>query len=746
MDIPNRFVVDEPGFKQPGRSADLPRAEMRKNRREEPSKPEEKSDSQGILSRISELIPSRNASSSDQQGDADCAELAQLRRNNHRLAERLEQLEDRSWEVRESEEIHRSLSEAFGDVVIHRNAAGDLLFRNKVFEAYFDDQQDLPDPLLVSSELDECTETGEAIATRDIQLETLQGRRWFAWTDLQVRDPQSGEVALRSVARDITQQKRSEQASAEALARAEQANAAKSRFLAMVSHEIRTPLNGIIGMAGLLNDSPMAPDQANYVDAIVSSGNTLLNLIEDLLDTARIESGHIDLTPRPTDPRRLVEDVAELLAPAAREKGLDLSTYLSPELPAQLVLDPGRMRQILFNLLGNAVKFTKTGGVSIDVAMAEPNGAMVAAQENGESTEQHVIFTVRDSGPGLAKEDQMRIFEEFVQTDEGATREYGGAGLGLAISKNLVELMGGSIRVSSRLGKGTTFELKIALDTSDGMDHKFTAQPTLDLQVALISNRTPARRALVQSVRALGANVNSFDSLAAFELNHDESAKYDILMAPFGDWPRDQLSRFAARSDMAKRLINITDGSTAGRKIGDDFQVHGWVTQPVRQISLWRVLANKLPGNQAEEVDQIANMCPQDPMNILLAEDNPINAMLAKALLNKLGHRVIHVLDGAQALEAVEGHHFDLVLMDLHMPIMDGLTALRAIRRFEGPKAITPIVVLSADGQQEAKEEALKSGAQDFLLKPLDQDALFDILDHFARRRKLLPKTPMSLQ
>jgi signal transduction histidine kinase/CheY-like chemotaxis protein len=652
-------------------------------------------------------------------------QIHELNKKNQLLADRLECLEDKSWEVRESEEIHRSISEIFGDLVIHRgggdgDSAEKLLFSNNIYDLYFNEQFPPPDPASFTGRETADDESG---LSHDVELDTLQGRRWFRWTDLPVRDPHTGEVALRSVARDITQQKTSEQEILAALARAEQANAAKSRFLAMVSHEIRTPLNGIIGMAGLMKDSPLAADQKSYIDAISSSGDTLLNLIEDLLDTARIESGQVELALRPCNLRQLVEGVAELLAPVAQEKGLELATFIGPDVPQNLMLDSGRIRQILLNLAGNAVKFTKTGGVGIEVTC--PSEIDVEGRTG-------LHFAVRDSGPGLAESDQQRIFEEFVQTDEGATREHGGAGLGLAISKNLVELMDGQIGVTSRLGRGTTFEFSINTEPPE-TDGEASVPTPLDQQIAVILHRNPARQALVNSLRTLGARVSTFDSPKAFQINDEPSSAFSAIIAPFAEWPLDDPSSFRPALAPGGRLINISDVTvTAANPSKSQHDIDAWLTRPVRQQTLFRVLSNQIkPGaSWRESAEHVPTDMPA--MDILLAEDNPINALLAQSLLTKMGHRVVHVENGQHALEQLHNRRFDLLLLDLHMPVMDGLTTLQKMHEELDEADRAAVIVLSADGQEEVRDAALKLGARDFLIKPIDPQGLLETLQPFV--------------
>ena len=264
-----------------------------------------------------------------------------------------------------------------------------------------------------------------------------------------MRDKTSDQVSHRAIARDITARKRAETALINARERAEYASQAKSRFLATVSHEIRTPMNGIMGMAKLLADTKLSPEQRTYVGAVSTSASALLALIEDLLDFSKIEAGRFDAEPQPMSPREIADNVVELLAAKAFAKGIGLGCHVAPDVPQPITADPGRVRQVLLNLIGNAIKFTDTGGVLLVVTKA------------GTGKTGSIRFSVADTGPGLRPEDTERIFEEFEQADGTSTRPHGGAGLGLAISKRLVGSMGGTISVSSELGKGSDFAFEI---------------------------------------------------------------------------------------------------------------------------------------------------------------------------------------------------------------------------------------------------------------------------------------------
>ncbi len=653
-----------------------------------------------------------------------------LLEKNRRLADRLEALEDQTWEIRESEEVHRSLAEAFGDVVIHRDSNGEIVFSNEVFATYFNAEILPPHPQNErEDDRKEAQTPGRSpldVTSRDIELQTKRGKRWFSWADLSVRDPVSGAVCMRSVGRDITRRKSDEQKVLAALQKARTANSAKSRFLAMVSHEIRTPLNGVIGMAGLLRDTPLRSDQENYVDAIGRSGQTLLSLIEDLLDTARIENDQLTLATRSCNLQRLVEDVTDLVAPMAHENGLQLATYVDPMIPQDVVCDPARLRQVLLNLIGNAVKFTCTGGVGIEVRAANAQKA-----KKGFTS---IEFSVRDSGPGLAQVDQDRIFEEFVQTTQGATREHGGAGLGLAISMRLVRLMGGTIEVESLPDKGATFHFALDVAVEISSESQPKQMEKADCSVAIIMPRSPARNTFVRLVRACVHSADTFDSVQSFCLNRSSRPDIQLVIADIGDLTPDEFAGLRTEISDGARLIaigNVTGASRTGSAAQENLD--GWLTMPVRKTSLRAVIDNTTKPLNAPSLspdlsgDQVSGH--NEGLKFLLAEDNPINALLARSLFNKLGHRVHHVENGEAAVEAFSSEHFDAVFMDLHMPIMDGIEALQEIRSRDGWGKTCPLFVLSADGQSDVKEQALTVGADNFLMKPLDLHAITALLD-----------------
>ena len=367
-----------------------------------------------------------------------------------RLEQRNEELSDRNWELRETEERARSFLEAQGDFIVRRDADGCITYANDAFCSLAERDREVllgSDFALPLLEQGDSAFSPDGARIYDQKIATEEGPRWIAWREVSV--PLGGGAETQSVGRDVTDRTQGELALAEARDQAETANRAKSRFLAMVSHEIRTPLNGILGMADLLLDTPLTPEQATYARAVKTSGDTLLSLIEEILDFSKIESGRLDLDARPFPLVTLIEEVAELLAPRAQAKSLEIAAYVEDRLPEHVIGDATRLRQVLLNLAGNAIKFTDRGGVGI-------------VAEAGACTDE-ITISVRDTGIGIPAAQQERIFREFEQGDDGPARKFGGTGLGLAISRRIVERMGGSISVESAAGAGSTFSFTIPL-------------------------------------------------------------------------------------------------------------------------------------------------------------------------------------------------------------------------------------------------------------------------------------------
>ena len=637
------------------------------------------------------------------------------------LSERLEMLEDQSWEIRESEDIHRSAAEAFGDIVIHRNAMGEITFSNSVYEKYFEHPSQLPGFAI------DMSKDHQRSTVRDVEIATKIGPRWFAWTDLIIRDFETGASGTRSIGRDITERKKYEQSLKEKATEAHQVSNAKTRFLGMMSHEIRTPLSGILGMTKLLNESDLTSSQSSHLKAIETSSRTLLELVEDLLDQAQLDTGHMVIAKNPTNLVRLVEDVCELLGDRARQKNIMITSHIDARLAASVELDGPRLKQVLVNLAGNALKFTETGGVAIDVMIEQSDGTNTPIMS----------VSVKDSGPGIAGQDLDKIFNAFAQVDSGSNRTYEGAGLGLAISQDLVRLMGGKITVESKINNGTVFQFKLPLTPeciTDPSDEKVDC-------VILAMPSTPARDALTKTAYQFSRKVITANSTDNLEIIASTCPKNTVVIVDDAfsiseSWAMNIRGILGQDS----RLIRLEPAQgTTPIALDDIFD--GWLTWPVRSESL----KNALFGVHRIEDENMIRLEQQNEkgiaptlgrsLHVLLAEDNPINTLLATSLLGKLGHRVTHAEDGEKAYEFfVRGQSnspFDVILMDLHMPQCDGVTAIRSIRKHEMNMDIskTPIVVLSADNQDSAQTEALHAGADDFLLKPLDFVNVANILN-----------------
>ncbi|ESY22690.1 response regulator [Mesorhizobium sp. LNJC394B00] len=643
----------------------------------------------------------------------------------------IETLADRMWEMQESEERFRGLIDALGDLVVHRDRDGHIVYANMVFAGLVGtDQRDLAGRTLADLGIDvgivpdAAFSDHECLSSTDVSIRTPNGPRWFSWIELSVRDKDSGAVSHRAIARDITARKRAESSLITARERAEYASQAKSRFLATVSHEIRTPMNGIMGMAKLLADTNLSPEQRTYVGAVSTSASALLALIEDLLDYSKIEAGRFDPEPQPTSLREIADNIIELMAAKAFAKNIGLGCHVEPDVPQMIMADPGRVRQVLLNLIGNAIKFTDTGGVLVSVARARTE------------ISDRICFTVADTGPGLREDDMERIFEEFEQSDGTSTRTHGGAGLGLAISRRLVAAMGGAISVSSRLGEGSEFVFEIpAAGATEAPQNRQNI--LAGRRAVIVSKNAVEADAIARTIRAHGGAVDvaATASQATPFAEHCDVLLIDAALED-GDGRLLKRLRQSGFADCeAITLIAPTDRGMLG-----EFRTNGYATflaRPVRGETLLRVLltshAPALPPPKPEKTGASslrAHGGRQQGLSVLIAEDNDINAMLARATLLKAGHRVKVVGNGKAAVEAVTEaglkNRFDVVLMDLHMPVMDGLDAIAAIRRHEEEMAVppVPIMVLSADSQEKTRHTVLAHGASGFVTKPLDPDAL----------------------
>jgi PAS domain S-box-containing protein len=647
--------------------------------------------------------------------------IRQMKGEFRRLEGRLDEAEDRHWEFKESQERAKSFFEAQGDVIARRDGKGIVTYANDSFcRLAGRSREDLigTDFALPVEEQGETTFLPDGTRIHDQKISAAGDARWIAWREVAVRS--DGDSEMQSVGRDVTDRVIAEHALADARDQAEAANRAKSRFLAMVSHEIRTPLNGILGMADLLGDTPLVPEQTTYLTAIKTSGNTLVSFIEDMLDLSKIEAGRLDLTPHPFGLASFVEEAVELLGPRAQAKGLEICAYVDERLPSRVIGDAARLRQVLLNLVGNAIKFTTAGGVSIIV---EPD-----------QQPDHIVISVRDTGIGIAPEDQTRIFREFEQADTGSTRKFGGIGLGLTISKRIVERMSGGIAIESVVGKGSLFRVTVPLPR-DGESHA-TAFAVPDLtgnDILIVAPAAVEASLLARRLQRWGARITIVpDDKVAAALLPEQAWSAVLVDHALGLEASATLARLSAK--FLRRIVLVTPAMRHELSALKDAGFTGYLIKPVRAASLAARFAadDDFDHGPVSEPIETPSIAPEsEGLSILIAEDNEINALLARALLVKLGHRPVVVESGNAAIECWQaaraaGTPFDRVLMDLHMPGMDGLEATRRIRTIEAQEHSrrTPIVALTANATVEDRETCLSAGMDGFVVKPLDRERL----------------------
>ncbi|WP_372396066.1 response regulator [Azospirillum sp. HJ39] len=523
-------------------------------------------------------------------------------------------------------------------------------------------------------------------------------------------------------------------------ARAEAATQAKSEFLAAMSHEIRTPMNGIMGMTELLFDTPLAEEQRQFAQAIRSSSNALLTIINDILDISKLEAGRVTVETLPFDPADLVEGVVELLTPRAQEKGIEIGFYIDPMLRRTLLGDPTRIRQILVNLVGNAVKFTDVGSVAVEL-------------EALDVTDTHLVLrmTVTDTGIGIAADALPTLFNKFQQVDGSITRKFGGTGLGLAICRQLSELMGGGIAVESTPGAGSRFQVDLPLTLSDEALPP-AERPLAGRSALVVDDLAVNRRVLASMLDSLGARPstvdNAPDALEALTRAAVGGRPFDIVLIDQtmpGMGGDALLAAIAGNPLLAgSRRVLVTALAPAARADGGPVQglAHAALGRPLRQGALCACLSGlfTVGGPAADRQDSLRAAAegrraePARSGRILLAEDNRTNQLFATTLLRKLGYTVELAEDGEQAVAAVCRGGIDLVLMDVQMPGMDGLEAAQAIRAFGGPLAGLPIIALTADAMPGTREQCLRAGMSDYLTKPISRAGLVTALDGWLGR------------
>jgi signal transduction histidine kinase/CheY-like chemotaxis protein len=642
--------------------------------------------------------------------------------------------EDREWQQDENVTLLFTIHDALGDLAVARDMTGKIVQANATFREMTGHR---------SPEGKSCEEIGLSFRAGaqqhrfDVEIATPYGARIYVWHDVMARDPVSGRLILQSIGRDVTDERATARNREEARRKAESTSAAKSRLLATVSHEIRTPLSGILGMGHLLWQTRLNPEQQNYLAGIRQSGNALVQLVEDLLDFSIIEAGRFQLNPRSEPVRSLVESVVEMLAFRAHEKGIEIGSTVMSDVPLMLDFDPARLRQVLFNVIGNAVKFTEQGGVLIRASMQAAD----------------LVIEVTDTGPGMTADEQARVFAEFEQA--GSARERSaGSGLGLAISARIMREFGGSLTVSSRTGKGSVFTIRFPAQSSLLVPPaSLAAVPAADRHrllegshVLLLAPEGPASAAIAGIIATLGGTCHLATDLDDADLVLDSAISAGT---PCTDIIVDHRMATEFSSDLSTRpdvadaamrkifLVNPEERNSRQQGLFD-----AWLIRPLREQSLIDVLKGRMRG--VEKRDALNDNQPgfgfalpgpetAKGLSVLLAEDDPVNAMLVRAMLEKAGHSVRTVSDFTALLDAILGDDAvlpDLVLSDLNMPGGNGISVIGSIRageRNRGRKPV-PLVVLTADQRDTTRGEALLNGASTVLQKPVDPQRLLDVV------------------
>lgn len=624
------------------------------------------------------------------------------------------------------------MQESMGDIVVIRNMNRRIVEANRVFR----EMTGCTAPEGMScEEIGIAFRPGDKVHAYDVEIATPFGQRIFSWHDVVTRDLASSRLMISSIARDVTEERLALAEREDARLRAEKADAEKARLLATVSHEIRLPLSGMLGMNHLLSQTKLNQEQRNYLDGMKQSGQSLVQLVEDLLDYSTMEAGRFRLNPRAENLRRLIESIVEMLAHRAHEKGIEIASFVTPDVPDYLDFDPARLRQVLFNLIGNAVKFTQVGGVVIRARMVD-----------GE-----LQITVEDTGPGMSEAEQARIFGEFEQAGPLSQRS-AGTGLGLAISARIVREFGGNLTVSSRRGEGSTFKLVFRPGRAPAeMPDSGRSHCLQHTNVLLIAPEGVAAAVTMEAIEAFGGKCILIHQPQDLDrLRNGPASGMAYLTDIIVDLRISALFRDALRDWPQQTIRRTLLVSPEERASTTHASFDAWLIRPLREKSLIDVLCGRLRG--IERRDAINDNHPDvgfssrvvegaSGIEILVAEDDAVNARIIRAVLEKSGY-IVRAVDNFQALQqsvaSGESRLPNLIVSDLNMPGGEGLDVLPDLLGSLKDERNIPVIILSGDAGAGTAEILLKAGAGAVLAKPADPRRLVEEIRRLLEAKRLL--------
>ena len=644
--------------------------------------------------------------------------------------------------ARESSQLlYLSLVENLPVFLMRKDTAGRFTFANQAFCKLLNKSLDeirgttdfdyYPQALAEKYRADDLKviETGELFEDVEENIDST-GQHYFEVLKTQVVDALRKVIGTQAIFWDVTDRKMAEIALREAKVAAEQANLAKSEFLANMSHEIRTPMNAIIGMTELVLETRLSPDQREYLANVMEAGESLLTIINEILDFSKIEAGRMQLELDSFELREMLGTALKSLGVRAYRKGIELIWQCQDDVPNWIVGDATRLRQILFNLVGNAIKFTNEGEVLLSVRKVATN-----------ATSLELEFSVIDSGIGIADVHHEKIFDAFEQADTSTTRRYGGTGLGLAISRRLVQLMGGDIEVESELGKGSTFRFRATF--GEDMNHaEETVLDTAQFQttsILVVDDNATNRRILVEVLGGWGLAVHAVDSgQAALEylqslLQTSPPRPMPVLLTDYNMPEMDGgMLCSQVRSDSrfaGTKIIVLSSSVGVSQNEFGNLDIAAFLYKPIKQSELFNALANTVAAKITLPHSPLPEAESMPALNVLLAEDGIANQKLAIGLLKRWGHTVTVVENGSEAVNTWANGGFDVILMDVQMPVMDGLEATQTIRSKEaGTNLHVPIIAVTAHAMSGDRDKCVAAGMDGYVTKPFKKQALYEAL------------------